>query len=74
VTVGRPATGKTPVRGVRVETALWETATEVAAKHGLTASDVMRAALVSYVSKHGTARQRDAVGDRSETRASAAAS
>ncbi|HEU5159277.1 MAG TPA: ribbon-helix-helix protein, CopG family [Streptosporangiaceae bacterium] len=46
---GRPATGETPQRGVRVDEATWNKAAEKAAKEGRSVSDVIRDCLDSYV-------------------------
>ena len=48
--MARPATGKTPVRNVRVPDALWEAAKARAAAEGRTLTDVIVAALHRYVS------------------------
>ncbi|MFD6324215.1 hypothetical protein ACFWOL_15395 [Streptomyces sp. NPDC058442] len=48
--MARPATGKTPLRNVRVPDALWEAAKERAAAEGRTVTDVVVAALHRYVS------------------------
>ncbi|MFI5859174.1 hypothetical protein [Streptomyces parvulus] len=48
--MARPATGKTPVRNVRVSDALWEAAKARAAAEGKTVTDVIVAALHRYVS------------------------
>jgi len=48
--MGRPATGKTPVRNVRVPDGLWEAAKKRAAAEGRTITDVIVSALHRYVS------------------------
>lgn len=48
--VGRPATGKTPVRNVRVPDGLWAAAKAKAQAEGRTITDVIVAALHRYVS------------------------
>ncbi len=48
--MGRPATGKTPVRNVRVPDGLWKAAQERAAAEGRTLTDVIVSALHRYVS------------------------
>lgn len=48
--MGRPATGKTPVRNVRVPDGLWKAAQERAAAEGRTITDVIVSALHRYVS------------------------
>lgn len=45
---GRPATGQTPHRGVRVSDEVWKKATEKAAKEGRSVSDVVRECLDKY--------------------------
>lgn len=47
--VGRPATGKTPVRSVRLPDPLWDAVRQVAEAKGWTASDVVAAALHRYI-------------------------
>jgi hypothetical protein len=56
--MGRPATGKTPVRNVRVPDGLWKAAQERAAAEGRTITDVIVSALHRYVSAPA-ARQGD---------------
>lgn len=48
--VPRPATGKTPVRNLRVPNDLWRAAQEKAAAEGRTLTDVLVAYLKRYVS------------------------
>ncbi|MGW6008645.1 hypothetical protein [Streptomyces sp. NPDC055210] len=48
--MGRPATGKTPVRNVRVPDGLWNAAKSKAAAEGRTITDVIVSALHRYVS------------------------
>lgn len=48
--MARPATGKTPVRNVRVPDPLWEAAKARAAAEGRTVTDVIVTALHRYVS------------------------
>nr|WP_119589724.1 hypothetical protein [Streptomyces scabiei] len=48
--MGRPATGKTPVRNVRVPDGLWNAAKAKAAEEGRTITDVIVSALHRYVS------------------------
>ncbi len=50
VPVPRPATGKTPVRNVRVPEQIWRAAQEKAAAEGRTMTDVIVAYLKRYVS------------------------
>lgn len=60
-TVGRPATGKTPSRNVRVPDGLWEAAKAKAATEGRTITEVIVSALHRYVSARPT--QRDEADD-----------
>lgn len=46
---GRPATGETPQRGIRISDETWKKATDKAAKEGRSVSDVVRECLDSYV-------------------------
>jgi hypothetical protein len=48
--VPRPATGKTPLRNIRVPNALWDAAKDKAAAEGRTLTDVLLAFLHRYVS------------------------
>jgi hypothetical protein len=48
--MGRPATGKTPLRNVRVPDGLWAAARAKAAAEGRTITDVVVTALHRYVS------------------------
>jgi hypothetical protein len=48
--MGRPATGKTPLRNVRVPDRLWQEAKTKAAAEGRTITDVIVSALHRYVS------------------------
>lgn len=59
--MGRPATGKTPSRNVRVPDGLWEAAKAKAAAEGRSITDVIVSALHRYVS--GRPGQRDPDGD-----------
>lgn len=47
--MGRPATGKTPLRNVRVPDGLWNAAKEKAAAEGRTITEVIVSALHRYV-------------------------
>lgn len=47
--MARPATGKTPVRGIRVPDGLWAAAQEKAAAEGRTMTDVVTDYLRRYV-------------------------
>ena len=48
--MARPATGKTPVRSLRVPDGVWDAAKERAQAEGRTITDVIVAALHRYVS------------------------
>ncbi|MEV0228626.1 hypothetical protein [Nonomuraea sp. NPDC050786] len=48
---GRPATGKTPNKTVRVPDGLWNAAKAKAKEEGATVSDVVNTCLTKYVSK-----------------------
>lgn len=48
--MGRPATGKTKLRNVRVPDGLWDAAKVKAAEEGTTLTDVILTALHRYVS------------------------
>lgn len=50
---GRPATGKTPNRTVRVPDEVWEEAKRKAAEEGKTVSDVVGDCLRRYLRKKG---------------------
>jgi len=47
--VARPATGKTPVRGIRVPDGIWNAAQEKAAAEGRTMTDVLTDYLRRYI-------------------------
>jgi hypothetical protein len=51
VTVSRPATGKTPLRNIRVPDDLWAAAKEEAAAEGRTLTDVIVSDLHRYVNR-----------------------
>lgn len=57
--MGRPATGKTPVRNVRVPDGLWNAAKAKAAEEGRTITDVIVSALHRYVSSRTPQQGRD---------------
>ncbi|MEU2339943.1 YlcI/YnfO family protein [Streptomyces sp. NPDC013172] len=57
--VGRPATGKTPVRNIRVPDGLWEAAKAKAKAEGRTLTDVIVAALHRYVASRPTQDSED---------------
>lgn len=57
--MGRPATGKTPVRNVRVPDGLWNAAKAKAAEEGRTITDVIVSALHRYVSARTPQPDRD---------------
>lgn len=48
---GRPPTGETPIRGVRVPDRLWNAAKEKADEEGTTVSDVVNDCLRRYVAR-----------------------
>lgn len=50
-TVGRPATGKAPMRSLRVPDDLWNAAMEKANERGESLSEVIRKALERYVKR-----------------------
>lgn len=62
--MARPATGKTPVRNVRVPDGLWTAAKERAAAEGRTITDVIVSALHRYVSAPGRDSGERPAGDR----------
>ena len=55
---GRPRTGVTPKRNIRVGT-IWDTAAEIAASRGETMTAVVERALQRYVSRHRPDRTAD---------------
>lgn len=50
---GRPATGETKIRGVRVPDAVWDEAKRKAADEGKTVSDVVNECLRKYNARKG---------------------
>lgn len=54
----RPKTGETPVRHIRVGDEIWDPVVEAAKEDGMTATDLVKAALAEYMAKR--ARQRRA--------------
>jgi len=52
-----PNRPKTPLRAVRVADDLWSEAQRIARSRGESVSDIMRAALVRYVKRHGNDRR-----------------
>ncbi|MGJ5898575.1 hypothetical protein ACSCBZ_42555 [Streptomyces niveiscabiei] len=58
--MGRPATGKTPLRNVRVPDKLWADAMAKAKAEGRTITDVIVSALHRYVSARPGQRDTDA--------------
>jgi hypothetical protein len=50
---GRPATGETKIRGVRVPDAVWNEAKQKAAEEGKTVSDVVNDCLRRYLARGG---------------------
>ncbi len=55
---GRPATGKTPLRNVRIADALWHPARDAAEANGETVTAVIERALRRYVADHEHAQRR----------------
>lgn len=47
----RPATGKTPVRNIRIGDEIWEQVQRLADMDGTTMTDVVKAALTEYIAK-----------------------
>lgn len=60
--MARPATGKTPLKNIRVPQELWDTAKEEAHLEGRSLADVIISDLHRYVSR----RQRERAADRPE--------
>ncbi|MFC4006576.1 hypothetical protein ACFOY2_05045 [Nonomuraea purpurea] len=56
----RPATGKTPVRNVRVGDEIWEQVERAADEDDTTASAIVKEALLEYVAKRAKQRARKA--------------
>ena len=54
----RPKTGETPVRHIRLGDEIWDPVVQAADEDGVTATDVVKAALAEYMAKR--ARQRRA--------------
>ncbi|MEV7394920.1 hypothetical protein [Streptomyces sp. NPDC091215] len=54
--MGRPATGKTPVRNIRVPDGLWSAAMAKAKAEGRTITDVIVSALHRYVASRPPAQ------------------
>lgn len=52
--MARPATGKTPLRNVRVPDAIWDAAKEKATAEGRTLSEVV----VAYLTRYGSTSRR----------------
>lgn len=50
----RHATGKTPLRNVRIPDHVWDRAKEVAAERGETLTSVIESALRRYIARHGS--------------------
>jgi hypothetical protein len=63
--VARPATGKTPVKNIRVPQELWDAAKNEAAAEGRTLTDVILGDLHRYVTRRR--RERGVVDGPSET-------
>jgi hypothetical protein len=49
---GRPATGKTPHRTIRIPDHVWKPAQEIAAGRGETITEVIERALRNYIGRH----------------------
>ena len=47
----RPATGKTPIRNIRIGDEIWEQVQRLADMDGTTMTDVVKAALTEYIAK-----------------------
>lgn len=58
--VPRPATGKTPVRNVRIGDEIWEQVERAAHEDGTTATAIVKEALLEYVAKRAKQRARKA--------------
>lgn len=58
--VPRPATGKTPVRNVRIGDEIWEQVERAAHEDGTTASAIVKEALLEYAAKRAKQRARKA--------------
>lgn len=58
--MGRPATGQTTPRAVRVPDAVWDRAQAVAEANGETVSEVVRRALREYIATDGRRTMRSA--------------
>lgn len=56
--VPRPATGKTPVRNVRIGDEIWEQVERAADEDGTTVTAIVKAALLEYVAKRAKQRAR----------------
>lgn len=50
--MGRPATGKTPNRNIRIADDVWNPAKEIAEVEGTNITAVIKAALRRYVARH----------------------
>ncbi len=61
--VPRPATGKTPVRNIRIGDEIWEQVERAAHEDGTTASAIVKEALLEYVAKRAKQRARKAKAD-----------
>lgn len=49
----RPATGRTPIRNVRISDRVWDEAKAIAAERGETLTAVIEQALRRYIQRHG---------------------
>lgn len=52
-TRGRPPSGQTPVRNVRIAEEIWRPALDLARARGETLTSVIEAALKRYLARHG---------------------
>jgi hypothetical protein len=50
---GRPTTGVTPVRNIRIRDEVWKPALDLAHERGETLTSVIEAALRRYIARHG---------------------
>lgn len=54
-TPGRPPTGTTPLRSIRIGDPVWQPAKQIAAQRGETLTSVIERALRAYIRRHGVA-------------------
>lgn len=63
----RPATGKTPVRHIRLGDEIWEPIERAAREDGTTATAIVKAALAEYMAKRARRRRAEqAKGDQTD--------